>query len=182
MHDRKEAPRDIVLTEKSWKDLTGINSWVNSTIKPETDIEHWGTVERWSMAEDGYGDCEDYALLKRHLLMQAGWPTEALLIDVVRTKTGEGHAVLTAKTDLGEYILDNLEAEVLIWFKTAYTFVKRQSQSNENVWVTLGGPSTTASLGAIDTMSGPSANPKASRILLEVADVMILNVLELAGR
>ena len=45
-----------------------------------TDVEHWGVVERWNMGEDGYGDCEDYALLKRHMLMQAGWPREALLM------------------------------------------------------------------------------------------------------
>ncbi len=51
------------------------------------------------MGEDGYGDCEDYALLKRKMLMQAGWPREALLMTVVRDKKGEGHAVLTVKTD-----------------------------------------------------------------------------------
>ena len=39
--------------------------------------------------------------------MQAGWPREALLITVVRDKKGDGHAVLTVKTDKGEFILDN---------------------------------------------------------------------------
>ena len=37
-------------------------------------MEHWGVVERWSYPDDGYGDCEDYVLLKRRMLMQAGWP------------------------------------------------------------------------------------------------------------
>ena len=46
-------------------------------------------------------------LLKRRMLMQAGWPRQALLITVVRDKKGEGHAVLTVKTDKGEFILDN---------------------------------------------------------------------------
>ena len=64
-----------------------------------TDIEHWGVVERWNYPDDGYGDCEDYVLLKRRMLMQAGWPREALLITVVRDKKGDGHAVLTVKTD-----------------------------------------------------------------------------------
>jgi len=36
-------------------------------------MEHWGVVERWSYPDDGYGDCEDYVLLKRRMLMQAGW-------------------------------------------------------------------------------------------------------------
>jgi hypothetical protein len=28
-----------------------------------TDLEHWGTIEKWSYPDDGYGDCEDYVLL-----------------------------------------------------------------------------------------------------------------------
>ena len=84
-----------------------INKWVNEPIKPMTDLEHWGVVEKWSYPDDGYGDCEDYVLLKRRMLIQAGWPREALLITVVRDKKGEGHAVLTVKTDKGEFILDN---------------------------------------------------------------------------
>ena len=94
---------------KAWSDLVKVNDWVNDTIKPITDLEHWGVVERWNYPDDGYGDCEDYVLLKRRMLMQAGWPREALLITVVRDKKGDGHAVLTVKTDRGEFILDNQE-------------------------------------------------------------------------
>jgi predicted transglutaminase-like cysteine proteinase len=134
------APRDIVLTEKTWSDLIKVNNWVNDSIKAITDVDHWGVVERWNMGEDGYGDCEDYALLKRKMLIQAGWPREALLMTVVRDKKGEGHAVLTVKTNRGEFILDNQEAEVLDWTKTGYKFVKRQSQADQNAWVGLGEP------------------------------------------
>jgi predicted transglutaminase-like cysteine proteinase len=137
---KASAPRDIVLTEKTWSDLIKVNNWVNDSIKAITDVDHWGVVERWNMGEDGYGDCEDYALLKRKMLMQAGWPREALLMTVVRDKKGEGHAVLTVKTNRGEFILDNQEAEVLDWTKTGYKFVKRQSQADQNAWVGLGEP------------------------------------------
>src|SRR3569623_27382 len=123
---KASAARDIVMTSKTWDDLVKVNNWVNQSIKPVTDIEHWGVVERWNMGEDGYGDCEDYVLLKRHMLMQAGWPREALL--------------LTVKTDRGEYILDNQEAQILPWTQTGYKFVKRQSQSDQNAWVALGEP------------------------------------------
>ena len=75
-----------MLTAKAWKDLVRINKWVNDTVKPITDLEHWGVVERWNYPDDGYGDCEDYVLLKRRMLMQAGWPRQALLITVVRDK------------------------------------------------------------------------------------------------
>jgi len=135
-------PRDVVLTPKAWTDMLKVNAWVNQSIKPMTDLEHWGVVERWSYPDDGYGDCEDYVLLKRRMLMQAGWPREALLITVVRDKKGDGHAVLTIKTDRGEFILDNQEPQILLWTKTGYRFVKRQSQSDPNLWVSLSEPRT----------------------------------------
>ena len=140
--------RDVVLTPKAWKDMVQINKWVNDTIKPITDLEHWGVVERWNYPDDGYGDCEDYVLLKRRMLMQAGWPRQALLITVVRDKRGDGHAVLTVKTDKGEFILDNQNEEVLPWSETGYRFVKRQSQTDPNVWVALGDPRPVAAATA----------------------------------
>ena len=134
------SPRDVVLTAQAWKDLVRVNKWVNERIKPKTDMEHWGVVEQWDYPDDGYGDCEDYALLKRKMLMQAGWPREALLMTVVREKNGDGHAVLTVKTDKGEFILDNQNPDILLWSETVYRFVKRQSQTNPNAWVSLGDP------------------------------------------
>jgi predicted transglutaminase-like cysteine proteinase len=133
-------PRDVVLSRHAWNDLERVNRWVNTHIKPMTDWEHWGVVERWNYPDDGYGDCEDYVLLKRRMLMQVGWPREALLITVVRDKHGDGHAVLTVKTDQGEYILDNQNDQILLWSDTGYRFVKRQSQADPNIWVSLGEP------------------------------------------
>jgi len=131
-------PRDIVLSTDAWKDLQRVNLWVNTNIKPMTDMDHWGVVERWNYPDDGYGDCEDYVLEKRRMLIKAGWPREALLITVVRDHNGDGHAVLTVKTDKGEFILDNQTNDILPWTETGYRFVKRQSQSDPNVWVSLG--------------------------------------------
>jgi predicted transglutaminase-like cysteine proteinase len=132
--------RDVVLTSKAWKDLVSVNTWVNNAIKPMTDLDHWGVVEKWSYPDDGYGDCEDYVLLKRRMLLQAGWPREALLITVVRDKKDEGHAVLTVKTDKGDFVLDNQAENIALWSDTGYRFVKRQSQTDPNVWVSLGDP------------------------------------------
>ena len=137
---KPSMPRDIVLSGQAWKDLVRVNRWVNASIRPITDLEHWGVVERWNYPDDGYGDCEDYALEKRRMLMDAGWPREALLITVVRDQNGDGHAILTVKTDKGEFILDNQRDEILLWSDTGYRFVKRQSQSDPNIWVSLGEP------------------------------------------
>lgn len=142
------AVRDVVLTSKAWSDLVRINRFVNDSIKPLTDLDHWGVVERWNYPTDGYGDCEEYVLVKRQMLMKAGWPRSALLITVVRDKKGDGHAVLTVKTDKGEFALDNQNESIVLWSDTGYRYVKRQSQANPNVWVALGDPpssTTTAS-------------------------------------
>ena len=144
--------RDIVMTQAAWKDLLRVNRWVNETVKPMTDMEHWGVIEKWSYPTDGYGDCEDYVLLKRKMLMDAGWPREALLITVVRDKKGEGHAVLTVKSDKGEFILDNRRNDIMRWKDTHYSFLKRQSQTNPRVWVALVKEKTIAS-GAVVSSS-----------------------------
>jgi predicted transglutaminase-like cysteine proteinase len=136
-------PRDIVLSTQAWNDLERVNRWVNANVRPITDFDHWGVVERWNYPDDGYGDCEDYALEKRRMLIDAGWPREALLMTVVRDQHGEGHAVLTVKTDKGEFILDNQRDDILLWSDTGYRFVKRQSQSDPNVWLSLGEPNPT---------------------------------------
>jgi predicted transglutaminase-like cysteine proteinase len=137
---RRSLPRDVALSTRAWVELKRINAAVNTGVKPMTDMDHWGVVERWNYPDDGYGDCEDYALQKRKLLMAAGWPREALLMTVVRDQNGNGHAILTVKTDRGEYVLDNQTNDVLLWADTGYRFVKRQSQSDPNVWVSLGEP------------------------------------------
>jgi predicted transglutaminase-like cysteine proteinase len=137
------TPRDIALSWEAWTDLVRVNNWVNETIKPLTDIEHWGVVERWSYPDDGYGDCEDYVLLKRRMLMRLGWPRVALLVTVVRNQKNQGHAVLTVTTVKGDYVLDNQNKNILLWSETGYRFIKRQSQANPNVWVSLGGQQRT---------------------------------------
>ena len=130
-------PKQVALSNHAWMELVRINSWVNSHIKPMTDMAHWGVIERWNYPDDGYGDCEDYALLKRRMLIQAGWPREALLMTVVRDHHGDGHAVLTVKTDNGEFILDNQRDGILLWSETGYEFLSRQSQADPNKWVSL---------------------------------------------
>lgn len=138
--DGLSAARDIRLTAKALKAITNVNKWVNSNIEPVSDMAHWGVADHWDYPDDGKGDCEDYLLLKRKHLIEAGFPRSALLVTVVKDKKGEGHAVLTVKTDRGEFILDNMTDKILSWDKTGYRFVKRQSQEDQNVWVSIGEP------------------------------------------
>ena len=132
---RKQAP--VELTRKLWATIVDINNAVNVKVSPRTDMEMWGKEEVWSYPDSGFGDCEDYVLEKRRELMKAGVPAGSLLITVVRQPNGDGHAVLTVRTSLGEFILDNLEPKVLAWDATDYTYLKRQSEQNSGVWVTI---------------------------------------------
>ena len=145
---REEARLDA--TPERLSELDAINRSVNHAIKPLTDLEVYGVTEHWTLPSKA-GDCEDYALLKRKILMQRGWPASALLMTVVRDERGEGHAVLTARTAQGDFVLDNKVDGVKVWYKTPYQFVMRQSYLNPKVWVALepGDASRPASLAGV---------------------------------
>ena len=124
------------LTQARWKSLLQVNYKVNSTIEPETDQQIYGVEERWTLPTS-VGDCEDYVLLKRKMLVDRGVDPADLLMTVVLQPNGEGHAVLTVRTDHGDFILDNMRNKVLLWSETEYTYLKRQSSSNPGRWVKL---------------------------------------------
>ncbi len=127
----------INLTSEVWQTIRQINEWVNHTIQPVSDYDHWGVPESWDIPTDGKGDCEDYALLKRQTLTHLGLPTAALLMTVVYNRRHEGHAILTLVTDRGDYILDNQTDTIMGWKQTGYRFIERQSSGNPNIWVRL---------------------------------------------
>lgn len=123
-----------------WQLIVNVNSDVNQKIKPLTDKEIYGVEEYWAYP-DKVGDCEDYVLLKRRDLMQHGISPANLLITVVRKPDGEGHAVLTVRTDKGDFVLDNLVDGVKNWSETEYTYLKRQATNNTGRWVSIEAPS-----------------------------------------
>lgn len=139
-------PETIRLTRSAWQAIVGVNAKVNAAITPMVDEEHWGAPDVWNYPTDGYGDCEDYQLLKRRLLVEAGLPRRALRMTVVIDEKGDGHAVLMVRTDRGDYVLDNKAKAVLPWHQTGYVFVKREGADGAG-WTSLGGvtsPTTTA--------------------------------------
>lgn len=125
------------LTQFGWAKVIAVNADVNNRIEPVTDLELYGLDEMWAYPDDGAGDCEDFVLEKRRLLMKAGFPASNLLITVVRKPNGEGHAVLTLRSTEGDYVLDNLSDEVLPWHDTPYTYLKRQASFDSGRWVKI---------------------------------------------
>lgn len=128
---RSAAPK---LTRERWDEMVRINDRVNTLVQPVTDYEYYATEEFWTYPGQ-YGDCEDYVLMKRHLLMKAGWPASSLLITVVRQSNGEGHAVLTVRTAEGDYVLDNLRRDVSHWAETPYRYIRLQNPRHAGRWL-----------------------------------------------
>lgn len=135
--DRAE-PTVVTMTPEVWRTIMTVNRRVNTRITPLTDKAHWGVVDSWDFPEDGAGDCEDYQLLKRRMLVERGLPRRAMRMTVVIDELNEGHAVLMIRTDRGDYILDNKTSVVLPWEQTGYVYVKREGQDG-TAWVSLGG-------------------------------------------
>ncbi len=124
------------LTRERWEQLVETNHYANTAVEPVTDLEQYKTEEHWALPGK-YGDCEDYVLLKRQLLIDKGWPVSSLLVTVVKQTNGEGHAVLTVRTKESDYILDNLSTKILPWNKTSYLYLKRQSTMHAGRWTDI---------------------------------------------
>lgn len=134
---RVAARRQPLSLKAVWPLLTSTNDRINRAISERTDQEIYGVSEYWALPlESGVtsGDCEDYALEKRHALIAAGVPAEALSIAVVQTVRGDTHAVLLVATDHGEYVLDNLSAWVVPWTQAGYTWRERQVAGSPSQW------------------------------------------------
>ncbi|KGF70309.1 transglutaminase [Hoeflea sp. BAL378] len=136
------------VTDYGWDVIREINRAVNFSVMPKTDLELFGKEEVWAYP-DIAGDCEDYVLLKRHMLIERGFSPADALITVVRKPDGEGHAVLTLRTSEGDYVLDNLVDEVKNWRDTPYSYLKRQASNNSGRWVTIENGSDVL-VGALD--------------------------------
>ena len=127
----------VALTTQRMEELRSINGAVNASVREVADAAQYGVAEHWALPRGGVGDCEDFALLKRRLLIQHGWPSSALLVTTARTESGEGHAVLTVVTDQGDYVLDNRTSAVRLWSDTGYVFFARQDMANPRRWVVV---------------------------------------------
>ena len=133
---RTRARAPVEMSARVMAILQNVNDHVNRRVSPMTDMQQHGTVERWSYP-GRYGDCEDYVLAKRQMLLRHGFKPGDLLITVVEQWNGEGHAVLSVRTSEGEFILDNINKRVRHWSRTPYRYIKRQSTRHAGTWVSI---------------------------------------------
>lgn len=153
--ERPSVNGTVELTEDRWQAMLKANWKANSSVAPMTDEEIFGVEERWEYPET-VGDCEDYVLLKRQMLADQGFPLGALRITVGLDADGGGHAVLTVVTDLGDFVLDNVEQEIKRWDEAEIQYLKWQSGEDPNVWISLVDPVVAAGMNA----GGSTARPR----------------------
>lgn len=115
----------------------------NQDILPAEDIDIYGETEKWILPvvdneTPVYGDCEDYSLYKRQILIDKyNIPPSALAIYAAQRPDGEAHAFLGVRTDSGVVVLDNLTNEVLALSDVPYEVLKRQSYVDGGTWAEI---------------------------------------------
>jgi predicted transglutaminase-like cysteine proteinase len=93
--------------------LQKANQLVNETIRYQEDVVTYNRLDYWAAADEitrrGAGDCEDFAILKYDLLLQAGVPASSMSLVVLKDLDRNlFHAVLAVSTNKGHFILDNV--------------------------------------------------------------------------
>jgi len=100
-----------------------INREVNASVTYKTDLEQYSTPEFWKEAS-AFGDCEDYALLKRHRLIESGFARKDLHLALCWDETEAYHCVLLCSTDKGWFVLDNRHPLPMIPKQCGYAWDK----------------------------------------------------------
>lgn len=125
-------PDLVTLDDHLWRQLATVNSEVNGRIIPDGSK---GSID-WSL-EAVSGNCNDYAVQKQEALVHLGFPVSALSLTAARLPNGEGHLVLTVRTDRGDFVLDNMHQRILGWKLTGYHWIARQSAEDPKQWISL---------------------------------------------
>lgn len=126
------GPSVVDLTPAKLGLLRSVNSRVNNSIEPYMP----DGPETWVINPDR-GNCHDYAVSKRHELIQRGWPAASLRLAVAYTRSGIGHLVVIVGTSEGDLVLDNLTEKILPWNRSGLRFVSVESGDEPKVWYAL---------------------------------------------
>jgi predicted transglutaminase-like cysteine proteinase len=134
--DCKSDPTEnerIELNAETSELLSRVNRHVNMSINPTPKSYGSNLGDGWTIAPS-MGDCNDYAVTKRHELLESGLPSKALRLSVVKTASGIGHLVLIVATTNGDVVMDNLTADIRPWQTTDYQWLKIQSANDPRFW------------------------------------------------
>ncbi len=114
-----------------------MNRQINRQVSSISDQGQYGRAEYWALPTGRGGDCEDFALIKKKRLIEAGIDPQMLLISTALDRNRNAHAVLIMRTVHGDFVLDNLRDEVLHWRQTGYTYLRMQDPANPSRWTAV---------------------------------------------
>lgn len=125
----------VKLDRYRWQELVFVNALVNLQVSYEEELPDFDVWQDDVRITEG--DCEDYALVKRRLLIAKGWPAGALSIAIGRVKKDDRqlHAILIARTDKGYFVLNQHYDEVIHWDEARfYSLLVRQASEDPKQW------------------------------------------------
>ena len=135
--DKFKTIVETAADQKFYDKLTLVNKSVNSQITYNEDIVTYRKADYWASAQEtlrrGWGDCEDYAILKYKLLLKLGVPAKSMSLVVLKdTSRNLYHAVLAISTSKGNFILDNVRDVVyqdaqIAHYQPLYSFSDNRS-------------------------------------------------------
>jgi predicted transglutaminase-like cysteine proteinase len=132
VHGMEFQSSPVELTTARRAELVKVNREVNRAIRPQENLK--GVMaEEWLVAP-GKGDCNDYAVTKRHKLLMLGWPSRSLLLAEVVVSSGEHHLILVVRTREDDFVLDNLNRNVRPVSQIPYRWVRAQQPKNPRFW------------------------------------------------
>ena len=150
--DCKSNPTEnerIDLDAQTTELLKRVNQSVNMSIIPTPKSYGPNLGDGWTIAPD-MGDCNDYAVTKRHELLENGLPSKALRLSVVKTASGIGHLVLVVVTTKGDIVMDDLTEVIRPWQSTDYHWLKIQSATDSKFWHEIKAPAAGPSVSLAD--------------------------------
>jgi len=140
------AAQHVVWTEARAAELDAVNRDINAAIFETTDEDIYGATEVWAtplsapapeIGGTPRGDCEDFVLEKRLRLIALGWPPESLSIALAHAQFRGLHVVLIARTDRGEFVLDNTQSQVLPRADLPYEWLSHQAGADMLRWASF---------------------------------------------
>jgi predicted transglutaminase-like cysteine proteinase len=146
--DPTESER-IDLNAETSELLKRVNHSVNMSIIPTPKSYGPNLGDGWTIAPE-MGDCNDYAVTKRHELLEKGLPSRALRLSVVKTASRIGHLVLVVVTTKGDIVMDDLTEVIRPWQSTDYHWLKIQSATDSKFWHEIKRPAIRRSVSHAD--------------------------------
>ena len=131
--EQRTTAQHIEMTPDLWKDLLTVQYDINQKFKPGREVRF-----AWDYSADGSGNCVQFALEKRRALIRRGWPAGALQLATAVTPDKIGHLVVVIDTTDGDWVLDNLRADVVRWGDLPYRWIARQQGASMENWVSVG--------------------------------------------